>query len=441
MDRKLLATFAVALFLLSALMPASAHFTLGELDGTITRGVKYDGPYTGWYSGTGVNTHREGPLGYVFPGAGLWSESLYGGPWRWGYGYFPGSDQIHGYDPLGLRLHRGGNHYSPWESILTSVDMNWDGKYEYESKGDLIIALNYSAPNGDQSVTPPVYTTVAIYIPAAFDAYGRYTGEGFIPPVDWAKGDTSNILTTLTNDYERIWVGKADDKDPFGPGWWVVHIRWVYIDWRGTENMTRWYYIRLNGMTAPTVAGKYFFKIFLGTDSAPYWNAWPTQADAYVSQRSLPGGLLGGGLRPMPAENWPCLIVKGEVDPAYIYGVVRFGGLNPALYGKPVNLAGKVVAEGEAIDPYKWPSIVKTGRKVKAVAYFNETAHGRYALEGVAPGIYTIKASCAGYPEGAEWQITVGPGQSYSHDFYLTPGAVIWGDIFSKCGLGEIPWP
>jgi len=35
-----------------------------------------------------------------------------------------------------LGIHRGGNHYSPWEAILTSVDTNWDGKYEYESKGD-----------------------------------------------------------------------------------------------------------------------------------------------------------------------------------------------------------------------------------------------------------------------------------------------------------------
>jgi len=438
MDRKLLAAFAIALFLLSAMAPASAHFTLGELDGTRTRGVKYDGPYP--YDTTGVpdeQKHRQGPLAYVFPGAGLWSESLYGGPWRWGYGYTPGSDQIQGYDPLRLGIHRGGNHYSPWEAILTSVDTDWDGKYEYESKGDLIIALNFTGTGYPEKE----YKNIAIYVPAATDAYGRYTGEGFIPPVDWSKGDTSNIVTTLTSDYEKIWVGKADDKDPFAPGWWIIHIRWVSIRWNSTDNThTRWYYIRLNGMTAPTVAGKYFFKIFLGYDDTDLCS-WPTQADAYKAQTAAPGGLLGGGLRPMPAENWPVLLVKGEVDPAYIYGVVRFGGHNPALYGKPVNLAGKVVAEGEAIDPYKWPQVVKTGRKVKAVAYFNETAHGRYALEGLAPGIYTVKASCAGYPEGAEWQITVGPGQSYSHDFYLTPGAVIWGDIFSKCGLGEIPWP
>jgi hypothetical protein len=161
-------------------------------------------------------------------------------------------------------------------------------------------------------------------------------------------------------------------------------------------------------------------------------------ADAWNSQST--GALLGGGTTPMPAENWPVMVVKGEIDPAYTYGVVRFGGLNAALYGKPVNLAGKITAVGEAIDPYAWPEIVPTGRKVKAVAYFNETSFGRYALEGIPAGIYTIKASCAGYPEDAEWEITLGPGQSYSHDFYLTPGAVIWGDIYSKCGLGVIPW-
>jgi len=436
MDERTLAALTVVLCLTSALAPASAHFTLGELDGTITRGVKNDGPYTGLNPGD--YKHVKGPLGYVFPGAGLWSESLYGGPWRWGYGYFPGTDQIHGYDPLKLGLHTGGSHYSPWEAILTSVDTNWDGKYEYESKGDLIFALNFSDP-GKQGFDTETYTSWVIYIPSAFDAYGRYTGEGFIPPVDWAKGDTSNIVASFTNDYMQITVGKADDKDPFAPGWY-----WIYIqpDSQAKDpqkihfpnDQDRWYYVRVNGMTAPTVAGKYIFKMFLN-------ETWPTMADAYTKQTTLPPWLLGGGTYPMPAENWPVLVVKGEVDPAYIYGVVRFGGHNPQLYGKPVNLAGKVVAEGEAIDPYKWPSIVKTGRKVKAVAYFNETAHGRYALEGVAPGIYTIKASCAGYPEDAKWEITVGPGQSYSHDFYLTPGAVIWGRIYSKCGLGTIPWP
>ena len=442
----MLATFAVTLFLLSALAPASAHFTLGELDGTKTRGVKYDGPYTGQYSGTGDATHRKGPLGYVFPGAGLWSESLYGGPWKWGYGYFPGADQIQGYDRLRLGLHTGGSHYSPWESILTSVDTIWDGKSEYESKGDLIFALNFSNPDGTGG-DGKSFSSWVIYIPAATDAYGRYTGEGFIPPVDWAKGDTSNIVASFTNDYLQITVGKADDKDPFAPGWYWIYVRpdsqaldgqSIYFP-SGTDPVTnrpydRWYYVRVNGLTAPTVAGKYIFKMFLN-------ETWPTRANAYVDQTPAPGGLLGGGTYPMPAENWPVLVVKGEVDPAYIYGAVRFGGHNPQLYGKPVNLAGKVVAEGEAIDPYKWPSIVKTGRKVKAVAYFNETAHGRYALEGVAPGISTVKASCAGYPEDAEWEITVGPGQSYSHDFYLTPGAVIWGRIYSKCGLGTIPWP
>ena len=37
-------------------------------------------------------------------------------------------------------------------------------------------------------------------------------------------------------------------------------------------------------------------------------------------------------LSTMPAENWPVLLVKGEVDPGIIEGTVRYGAWNTALY-------------------------------------------------------------------------------------------------------------
>ena len=36
---------------------------------------------------------------------------------------------------------------------------------------------------------------------------------------------------------------------------------------------------------------------------------------------------------------------------------------------------------------------------VDAVGYFNATAHGHYEVEGLAPGVYDLYASAAGYPQ------------------------------------------
>ncbi len=50
-------------------------------------------------------------------------------------------------------------------------------------------------------------------------------------------------------------------------------------------------------------------------------------------------------------ENWPVLLVKGEVDPAIISGTLRYGDLNSTLYGQRINLPGLVRAVGIANDP------------------------------------------------------------------------------------------
>ncbi len=53
----------------------------------------------------------------------------------------------------------------------------------------------------------------------------------------------------------------------------------------------------------------------------------------------------------MPAENWPVMLVKGEVDPGIIEGTVRYGAWNQALYNFPIQLPGRVRAVGIADDP------------------------------------------------------------------------------------------
>ena len=127
--------------------------------------------------------------------------------------------------------------------------------------------------------------------------------------------------------------------------------------------------------------GRYFFKMFLD-------NHFPVH-----KQGAFPK-LINST---MPMENWPVLLVKGEVDPAFISGTVRFGDQsNPSLYGLPLNLPGRVRAVGVATNPVTG---ISTGRAVQAWGYFNATSQGHFEIEGVAPGIYDIYASAAGFPE------------------------------------------
>jgi hypothetical protein len=195
-----------------------------------------------------------------------------------------------------------------------------------------------------------------------------------------------------------------------------------------------WYYVRINGVTAPSVAGKYFFKILLGNSADGFFGGEEgvNQAGAY-------------GMSPtqfIPTENWPVLLVKGEIDPAIITGTIRYAGYNATLYSQPVQEAGKVWAQMTTrLDPY-------TGQQrpdlplVNAVGYFNATADGHYEVEGVAPGIYDLYASAAGFPSTLIASgVTILKGQSLHFDGYLQPGAVIHGNVFSKHQFGDEPWP
>lgn len=368
--------------ILRAQPQASAHFSLGRLTG--------NGP--SYVNNDLQPNHVDGPMGYVWPGGGLWWDKDQSEP------PIPG---LLGYSSPWFQLRR--NSYSPHGAILAS-SIYPDGSIAEEIRGDLIFGLNWSGPIAGSMN----YTRWTIYIPPEFD-----------PPVGWENGDTSNIITSITNDYYLISVHRADEKDPFGPNWWIIHILSEdgFPIHFGPEK-DYWYYVRVNGIRSPVVSGKYFFKMFLN-------NTFPASG--------------GKNQFTVPVENYPQLLVKGELDPAVISGTVRFATYE--LYGKPINLPGKVWAEGDAIDPYKWPRIVRTGRRVLAACYFNASSWGHYFLEGLAPGIYKIWASAAGLPKREFSGIVVGPGQSLTMDFYLDAGPVLQGTVYSKCGLGEIPWP
>jgi hypothetical protein len=131
-------------------------------------------------------------------------------------------------------------------------------------------------------------------------------------------------------------------------------------------------------------------------------------------------------------------LVKGEIDPGIVEGTVFFGSWDTDLYNEALSLAGRVRLVGEATDPYTGEL---TGREVEARGYFNATANGKYAVEGVATGIYDVYASAAGYPEVLQATgIEVLPGKSVHLGLGLNPGAIIHGNIFAKHGYGDVTW-
>ncbi|MBS7629671.1 carboxypeptidase regulatory-like domain-containing protein, partial [Candidatus Bathyarchaeota archaeon] len=180
------------------------------------------------------------------------------------------------------------------------------------------------------------------------------------------------------------------------------------------------YYVKVSGMKAPSIAGKYFFKIFYTSTKQPYAqlaNGSPAGLKA-IWQAQGEDPLSGYANKyfekydTIPPENYPVLLVKGEVDPGYITGRVRYCGHSSYYYGyyygSGVHTSGKVVAEGTAIDPVTNKPLT---RKVSAVGYFlgqlpgqgenwkdrDTGSEGLYEIEGLAPGVYTLTAYAAGF--------------------------------------------
>lgn len=251
----------------------------------------------------------------------------------------------------------------------------------------------------------------------------RYGVRIYIPP-EFGAFSVYNVWTSVTNDYNSISVAKLGSTDLIGPDWWLITIEPIL----NPNNKTRIgipipalssnvvfpysFYVRVFNIKAPSIAGRYFFKIFRLENKT---------TTTYTS---------------IGAEKFPTLVVKGEVDPAYISGTILYGGFDyyGYYYGLPIDVPGKVIATG----------ITPEGRLVRAQAYFNATAKGRYTLYGLAPATYNLTFSAAGMPPVTlERSVTVVAGQSLDGvDVYLFPGARLSGKVWSKnCTLGEkIPW-
>jgi len=449
-----------------AAMPVSAHFTMGNHQATYPFRTNHFDP------------HVQGLIGYVFPGSGLFTAGAPG--WYTGSGTYPGYQSPWPYwtggvnnpwptqGPMGW-YQLDANNYAPFGAILTSTikagtpfTTMWKAnrwasdnptieslEIEHAVKGDMILAFNITA---SQKL-------------AWFQAHGNWFSVNFtlaetlIPPEFSVGLSRRNVVTSFTNNYDNIEISTRNREDyMYGPYWRRLRIYtdtsfagafasdefslgkmddmpdpmlapngpFQFSPWKALGNITftirpdgsgtyadEWYYIRINDMTAPTIAGAYMFKF-----------------------RRLSSPELGSVY--FPYQNWPVVLVKGEVDPAIITGTIRYGGWNTTLYGQPVTLPGRVRAVGIADDPYTGKT---TGRPVEARGYFDAAWCGHYEVEGVAPGVYDIYASAAGYPEiKIASNVKILKGQSYHVDGYLVPGVQIRGSVFSKCGTGEIPW-
>ncbi len=333
-------------------------------------------------------------------------------------------------------------------AILTSTD-------DRQSTGPLIIGLNFTNPCAfgwndiDNTCLSGVgykanYTGMTVYIPPEFDLSALAISS-------YNPGLIQTTFGANANDVAMIW--RASSTDPWGPGWWIISV-YGDLHWWPQHDYREWYYMRINDVVAPKIAGKYFLKVFLNDQffnfvypgmprnlivngqQCAVCNQGPASNPSYST---VPYS--GPTNATVPLENWPVLLVKGEIDPAVVTGTIRYGSFNETLYGNPIDLPGRVKAVGVAIDPYRSGNVT-TGRAVEARGYFNASARGHFEVEGVAAGIYDFYASAAGYPEQLiASKVLILPGQSLHEDGYVNPGAVVDGQVFSKHLFGEEPWP
>ena len=409
MNKKLAASLTIAIFLLSTiaiLAPVQAHFTLGNS----TEGVY---PYTA----NDFDPHVKGVIGYVWPGGG---ENTYLG------------------SPTGVTNVVGPGYVPPYPNPSIAKDLALGGAQGWTQNLAQLDGHEY-APFGAIVVGSTGDLIFAINATQFADSWDNFYIA--IPP-EFTIPNAEQVVTTITNNYANIEVYQTVNQyDRYIPGWHLVRIITDPGHLISFTPAGEWYYVRINGVTAPSTAGKYFFKMYLYNSASPPTTSLHVSCDVpFIADSCW-----------VPTQNWPVLLVKGELDPAIITGTILYGGYNSSLYGKPVELAGKVWAQMTTkFDPYTGKSVVDCTKASKptlvgcadAVGYFNETADGHYEVEGVAPGIYNLYAEAAGYPLALiATNVQVLKGQSLHFDGYLNPGPVIHGDVFSKHSFGSEPWP
>ena len=420
--------------LLFPLVPVKAHFTLGDLTHSFR------------FRSNDFDPHVAGPTAYVWPGGGFSAYTGVSNGFPPGYqSPYPGGNppgQPHGTYQL------EGDSYSPFGAVLTSTA-------DFASRGPLTFALNFTAPcqfgwnDIDDSCGSGTrylenFTGMNIYIPPEFDLSSLFSG-----PYSYNPGLIESTFGATADD---ITITHAPTTDPWGPGWWLVSVVGD-IHWWPQHDYREWYYLRINDVVAPKIAGRYFFKIFLqdqffnfvypGMPRGPQTSSGECGVcnQGTVSNPNFAMIPYSGPTNAtVPVEDWPVMLVEGSPNPAIITGTIRYGTFNSTLYGKPVDLPGHVKAVGIEGNPYELGEA--TGLNVEADGYFNSTAMGHFEVEGLAPGTYRLYASAAGYPDQLiSSNVTVLPEQSLHLDGYINPGIVVKGIVYSRSDYDGTNWP
>ncbi len=368
----------------------------------------------GLESSSGLGTQVKGLVGHVFLGGDGTSES---------------SDQIltstiKSGTPFKKFMHNGNpTIWGPYDNEVDALPI------EYAIEGDFVFAVNLE----DSVSAPYSFDRMEVWIPPEFQGIKKehivasFTDNwGNLPSA--IRADVDAI--TFPNRWTRIRANSDSGLDGLTTG--------RYIQFGNKSLGDVWAYIRVNKVVAPTIAGKYFFKMGLRVaDPIPAGSSTNVNAGEMIwlgSPEKPYQTFLSNGV-----ANWPTVTVKSEIDPAYVEGTLRYGGNSgPIYYGQALQLAGRVRLVGRAIDPN---TLQPTNRPVEARGYMNASANGHFEIQGVPAGIYDIYASAAGYPEKLiQTNIRILKAQSYHLDGYLTPGVIIDGEVFSKCGTGAINW-
>jgi hypothetical protein len=247
-----------------------------------------------------------------------------------------------------------------------------------QTTGDLLFNVTITSDKGNSR------RTIALYIPPEFKI----------------NRDRRYVWSSITNDYRYISLSTLSDRDPIAPNWYRILVS------NGISRISIGsHFIRVFNVTAPSIVGRYFFKVFID------------------------GASIG-------AKNFPTIVVSADINPAYISGTVLDGSRDLSKYGRPIQLegsqGGRVIAEG----------FTPQGRKVVAQAFFNSSALVNYTLYGLAPGTYYLTASAMGYSNTTRPDpVRVLAGQSLTDvSIFAFPSPKLKGTVWSKCGGMSQPW-
>jgi hypothetical protein len=274
-------------------------------------------------------------------------------------------------------------------TLATNPDLVIAQYLEYAILTDSVGDLQF-----DVMVNVPI-NVLRIYVPGEF-SFTRNAGA------DQGSADYRfSVWTDITNDYDYITVSLRASDDSVAPNWYRITIGDTRDLGPTLVIEPSLYHVRLLALKAPEAFGVYHFKIFVDV------------GDGYVS---------------IPVEDYPIIVVKGELNPAYIIGTVS----------AETNVFGKVTASGTTAE----------GRSVTGQFYFSplfedpaSAGDYTYYLLGAPEGSYEVTASAGGYLPKTSSRFSVAAGQStHGIDLSLDTGPLITITVWSKHGRGAIPW-